>query len=231
MATAAHTLAIDKVADREPKRCTNCGHWKGRDQFGRHPKNGDGLQTQCRDCHRIAEYTRYHDGGGKAAKADYQARQDVRERRRAYARANREVALASKRDYRTSLRGRLFNGRRQALKRLATDQDEAARERTAALVAGYDRELAKLGVIPELPSGPPKPRPRAAYGSKSVARGVHVTKEGTYKVKVSDGKGASVYGGTHKTLDEARAVANALGRQVLNIDGYSDQPARKKGSA
>jgi hypothetical protein len=57
---------------------------------------------------------------------------------------------------------------------------------------------------------------------------VQITKEGTFKVKVSDGKGSAVQGGTHKTLDEAKAVANALGRQVLNIDGYADRPARGK---
>jgi hypothetical protein len=228
MPTAARVLAIDKVADRTPKKCSNCHQVKARDRFSPNLKNGDGLQAHCQDCHRIAEYVRYHDGGGKAAKAAYRARDDVKERRREYERTHKEAAHARVRAYRTSLKGRLHDGRYQARRRLAAATDEKSRARATALVAAYDRELAKFGATPELTTGPLEPRPRAAYGSKSVARGVQITKEGTFKVKVSDGKGSAVQGGTHKTLDEAKAVANALGRQVLNIDGYADAPARGK---
>lgn len=227
MPSAAHTLAIDRVEDREFKWCARCGHRKARDQFNRHSKNGDGLQSRCRDCQRIGEYVRYHEGGGKAAKAAYQARKDVtlRQDRESYE-AHREAVRARTRAWRASPKGRLYNGRYQALKRLATASNEESRARTAALVVGYDRQLARLGIV--LPPPAETPKPRAAYGSKSPCRGIHITKEGTYKVKVSDGKGSAVQGGTFKTLDEAKAVANALGRRVLGIDGYADAPARGK---
>jgi hypothetical protein len=114
MPTAARVLAIDKVADRTPKKCSNCHQVKARDRFSPNLKNGDGLQAHCQDCHRIAEYVRYHDGGGKAAKAAYRARDDVKERRREYERTHKEAAHARVRAYRTSLKGRLHDGRYQA---------------------------------------------------------------------------------------------------------------------
>lgn len=72
----------------------------------------------------------------------------------------------------------------------------------------------------------PPGRPRAPYGSKSPAPGVYRTPEGTFGVKISLGGNRVARGGTHATLDEARAAANALGRRVLNVDGYADKPAR-----
>jgi RNA polymerase sigma factor (sigma-70 family) len=72
----------------------------------------------------------------------------------------------------------------------------------------------------------PPGRPRTPYGSKSPVRGVYRTPEGTFGVKISLGGNRVARGGTHATLDEARDVANALGRRFLGIDGYADRPAR-----
>jgi hypothetical protein len=72
---------------------------------------------------------------------------------------------------------------------------------------------------------------RRATDPEKIARleariALFVTREGTFKVKVSDGKGSAIQGGTFKTRDEARIAANALGLQLLGIEGYADVPAR-----
>jgi hypothetical protein len=237
MPSAARTLAIDKVEDRTPRICTNCGKPKSRERdFSPQPSAKDGLHSWCRRCNRIARHEYYHEGGGREAMAAYQARPEVKERERQRLLAWRKAHPGAYHRYQRSPRGKLMRARRDARRALATAEDDARRARLEAVIAACDRELAREENLPveqtqpRALTGPSKPRSRAAYGSRSVARGIHVTREGTYKVKVSDGKGSAIQGGTFKMLDEARAVANALGRRILGIDGYADMPARGKRS-
>jgi hypothetical protein len=240
MPSAARTMAIDGCPDRESKWCANCRNPKPRDQFGRNARNPDGRSTYCLWCKRLLSYVQYHEGGGKEAKAAATAAPDVRARRlerdarwRAGRRQERRDSSAA---YARTPNGRLRKQRTNTLCALRRATDPAQIARLEARVALFDAEIARLAArehelpagLPRarVPDGPPKQRLRATYGSKSVARGIHLTKEGTFKVKVSDGKGASVYGGTFKILDEAKVVANALGRRVLGIDGYADTPTR-----
>lgn len=64
-------------------------------------------------------------------------------------------------------------------------------------------------------------RSRAPYGSKSPVRGVHITPEGNFGVKISIGGGRVARGGTFATLDEAKAAANALALQLLGMENYA----------
>jgi hypothetical protein len=241
MPDAARTLAVDGCADREPKRCARCRNPKPRDEFGRNASNPDGYSRYCLWCKRMLSYVDYHEGGGKEAKAAATAPPDVRARRlerdARWRAGRREQRRASSAAYARTPNGRLHKQRSNTLciLRRATDPEKVAR--LEARIALFDAEIARLAAREdELPAGPPKsrktsagppkPRPRAAYGSRSVARGIHVTREGTFKVKVSDGKGSAIQGGTFKTRDEARIAANALGLQLLGIEGYADVPAR-----
>lgn len=220
MPTEAQILAIDRVPDKKPeKRCTNCGYPKPIGEFARNRTRRDGHSDQCRQCLRIGAYERYHEGGGKEATATYNARPEVKARRRDYDRGRQERRDASRAAQRKTPRGKVLECRysaRSKFRRAVTDERLAALE---ALIAAYDRELARLDATKGLPAEPDA-GPGRKYG-KSPARGVYLTPAGTYEVKVSVGKAKSVRGGTFATLDEARDAADALAFRLLGVRGYA----------
>jgi hypothetical protein len=230
MPSERHIQAIDHIPDRVPRRCARCRRWKPRDEFARNKSKHDGFHTYCKQCLRIAAHTRYHEGGGKAAKAEYLARPDVKERRKEYEKARRgERRRASNLAYAATARGKLVLGRSKARSQLRRATDPGRRAAIEARIALFDRELARLDAAREL-AAEPEPRvraPRVRKGGGSPMRGVYITENGTYAVKVGIGSGKSVSGGTHKTLEAARDAANRLGLELLGINEYA-VPKRRR---
>jgi uncharacterized small protein (DUF1192 family) len=219
MPSETQVLAIDRVADKTKKRCTNCKKWKARDQFARNRTRKDLLSAQCLLCVRIARHEHYHEGGGKAVQAAYRARPEVRARLREYDRAQAARFKAGHVAYGRSPRKKVMACRSEARRKLgraATDERRAALE---ARIALCDREIARLDAEHELPAEPPKAR--AARSSRSPAKGVYRTPAGTFEVKISVGKARSVRGGTFATLDEARDAANALAFKLKGVRNYA----------
>lgn len=220
MPTEQQILATDRVPDREPKRCTNCGRWKASDQFSRNRTKPDGLNYRCKQCQRIYDYQHYHERGGKESKSTYQARPDVKARRHEADVGRREQRAATQVLYRKTARGKVVISRchaRSKLRRATTDEQRA---RLEARITACNRELARMDAGPKTPS--PPPRARAKYGAKSPRRGVYRRRNGTYEVKISTGGRNNVCrGGTFATEDEAVAAANDLAFRLLGVRDYA----------
>lgn len=145
MPTEALVLAIDRVPDNTVKRCETCGRTKRLDEFARNRSKPNGLQSCCLQCMRLRAYTRYHEGGGKEARAEYLARPDVRERNRRYREGLKgEKRRASNRAYLATARGRLVAGRCNARCELRRTTDPGRRAAIEARIALFDREIARL---------------------------------------------------------------------------------------
>ena len=77
-------------ARSEFKRCTKCGEHKSRDQFSRHSRSSDGLQSVCKDCNRKYRQT------NAAHRREYQLAYNqanaaaIQERKRIYRQENAE---------------------------------------------------------------------------------------------------------------------------------------------
>lgn len=97
-------------ARSEFKRCTKCGEYKPRDQFSRHSRSSDDLQSVCKGCNRIyrqenaehrreyqREYVQANAEAIRERKRTY--RQENAERIREYERNRREVNAKQLREY------------------------------------------------------------------------------------------------------------------------------------
>lgn len=216
MPSEAQILAVDGCPDRPRKTCHACGHPQPIGEFGPSRKGRDGLRTTCLRCDRLASYTYYHEGGGREAKADYLARPDVRERRRRLEAARKgEPRRVSNLAYAATPRGRLVLGRCRDRFELRRAVDPGKRATIEARIALYDREIARLDRGHELPAEPAPPAGDCDY------RGVHRTRHGTFSVVVSvPGKG-QVRGGSHPTIEAARAEANRLAFEHGGVRDYA----------
>jgi hypothetical protein len=232
MPSEAMTLATDRTADRLTKRCTNCGKWKARDEFVRDRTRRDQLHIHCKQCQRNRMYARYHEGGGKEAQAAYHARPEVKARRRDRELARREDVKQRQRKQRrergATPRGKFLKARSNARERLKRATTDEQRSRLVARIAACDRELARIDArkaaerAAELPAEPVPP------ASDCNFRGVHRTKHGTFSVLVTLPGKRQVRGGTHPTIEAARAEANRLGREHLGIDEYAVPKWRRR---
>jgi hypothetical protein len=144
MPDEARVLAVDGCPDRETRRCAHCRRWRARDEFPRDRSRPGKRGYRCKQCQRIDAYEHYHEGGGRAAKAAYLARPDVKRRRREADVLRRAKREASKVAYRETPRGKLVIGRCHARSRLRRATTDGQRDRLAARVALYDREIARI---------------------------------------------------------------------------------------
>jgi hypothetical protein len=231
MPTEAQVMAIDRVADRteKKKRCTNCGHPKPIGEFGRNRSTRDEHTSQCLWCLRVARTEYYHEGGGKEVQAAYQARPEVKARRLEYERGRPERRRASRRAYNNTTRARVAKCRCKARRKLREAVTDGRRAELEALIALYDREIARIDAhkaterAAELPAEPVPPAGDCDF------RGVVRTKHGTFAVVINlPGRGnGQVRGGTHATIEAARAEANRLGREH-GIDEYAVPKWRRR---
>jgi hypothetical protein len=60
--------------------------------------------------------------------------------------------------------------------------------------------------------------------------GAHLTKSGTFEVKISVGKARSVRGGTFATVDEARDAANELAFRLRGERNYAVPREERRGA-
>jgi hypothetical protein len=225
MPSEQQILAADKTEDRIPRRCTNCGKWKARDQFAGNRSRKDSLSTHCRQCLRIAQYERYHERGGKDVQAAYHARPEVKDHRREYDRGRKEKRKAGKLAYGKSPRGKVVACRNKARRMLRLAATPGRRAELEARIAECDREWARLDAVRETKRTAELPakvtRPRVRECGKSPARGIYLTPAGTFEVRVSVGKARSVRGGTFATVDGAKDAANELAFRLRGERNYA----------
>lgn len=227
MPTESRILATDGCVDRAVKCCTNCGRWKARDQFPRNRAKRDNLESQCKQCRRNAAYTHYHEGGGKAVKAAYGVRPEVKAHRLRDA-ARQARRKAAKALYEKSPRGKLVQCRSKARAKLRRATSDEQRGRLEALVAACDREFARLDQLAqaardhELPQEPLPPADDCDY------RGVIRKPDGRFEVLVHVPGRGQVYGGSHATIEAAKREADRLGRDHLGVEEYAVPKWRRR---
>lgn len=166
--------ATQTTTPTESRRCTKCGRVKPAAAFT--PlKRRSGYHSWCRNCvrigahdYRLTEAARARREGYAVARKreretdhrrealrerqkEYRSRPEVRERRRETDRLRREARRARQRAYRRTPRGKVLHARSSTLSRLrrALDAGDGRRaERLGALVAAYERELARMDAAP-----------------------------------------------------------------------------------
>jgi hypothetical protein len=169
----AEAAAVAAAADASRKRCPRCERVKPRGAFPPRSDRPGKLRSWCRTCDRLIRAARQQAEPYRAARAAYEARPEVRERRRrsdAARKGRRRRADAERRQQRREARarwrgtplGKLRNGRSVTLARLRAATDPARVERLTVLLAQYDRELARMGRRAR------KPRPAAAKAKEAT---------------------------------------------------------------
>jgi hypothetical protein len=222
MPTEAMTLAIDRVPTQSLRICTGCGP-RPRGAFSPRPRSPDGLRSRCKRCERLAQHVHYHDGGGKAKCAEYKAREDVklRDRERARREDVKRRAKEQRRKRAATPRGKFVKARSNARERLKKATTDGRRAELEAVIKACDRELARLDAGHELPVEPVPPAGDCDF------LGVHRTKHGTFSVLITVPGQGQVRGGSHATIEAARAEANRLGREH-GIDEYAVPKWRRR---
>lgn len=126
------------------KFCANCGKPKPLDAFHADRKLRDGRQSWCKNCSRISTVEYQHTPKGLVKLAAYEQTEARKANRRAADQKRRAKSLEYSRRYRQTAMGKLVHGRQAARYRLkrATEPERVAR--LEALVASYDREIARL---------------------------------------------------------------------------------------
>jgi len=123
------------------KHCSRCGKLKPLGQYSSHRRSRDGRQSACKLCTRIAQKLRSETPEYRASRYEYHRREDVKARKRAHNKSEGHRKSVEK--YMAKPMSILLDRRRSAAWRLARATDQA-RERIAATVAAYDREIARV---------------------------------------------------------------------------------------
>lgn len=143
---------------RTQKPCTHCGKKKAIHLFSPQPGHADRHQSWCRRCSNLGVGLYRTTDAYREARAEYRARPEVQEKRRAYDRARRERKAEYNKSYARTYMGKLAKCRSNARYRLKAATSEATRAHYRGIIAMCDREVARLKGEHELPKEPPKRR-------------------------------------------------------------------------
>ena len=164
--TGAKAEAIGAEARAASKRCPRCDRLKPVAQFYRSSRSRDGLQGWCKQCSRLSVGEYRQTDLYRAWKAAYRGRPEVREKDRVAHRAPASRARNAARA--RSVRGRLVHTRWYHARQLRDATDPARIAHLEALIAAYDREIARIDPraheLPAMPPAPTRARPRAGEG-------------------------------------------------------------------
>jgi hypothetical protein len=126
------------------KLCTRCNRIKPLAVFHREPRTRSGFTSWCKACKRASNAEASQAPHRKAAEKAHRDTDAYRAAKLACFYRRHEAALATQRQYRQTLMGRLISGRNSARGRARRAKTDAARESALALIATYDQEIARV---------------------------------------------------------------------------------------
>jgi hypothetical protein len=134
-------MTPQRTAALVPRRCTRCRAWKPAIEF--RPLARGRLHSWCRPCERDLNRRYRSTAAYKTKRVAYKARPDVKAKTTAYDRARKPLRRQKQREYEQTPRARILQCRAHARRKLRSAAGARA-ERLRALIASYDRELARL---------------------------------------------------------------------------------------
>lgn len=126
------------------KRCTRCARLKPLGSFHPAKRMRDGRASWCKTCSRIANAETQNTPEAKERTRAYTATPARRAGNLATYHRRRETAIEQQRRYRKTPMGKLVAGRNSARYQLGIAKTEERAEHVRALIADYDREIARV---------------------------------------------------------------------------------------